>query len=89
MLAPTANDQGGIFVELCNLLSEGGPEWANPYSVGVDCPWCGEAVELLIDPSGGDSQDYVEDCEVCCRPWHISVALDPARGIIVTVEPNH
>jgi len=71
------------------LLGEGGPEWTNPYSVGVDCPWCGETVELLIDPSGGDSQDYVEDCEVCCRPWHVSVAVDLAGGISVTAEPNH
>ena len=70
------------------MLGKGDPEWTNPYSVGVDCPWCGEIVELLIDPSGGDSQDYVEDCEVCCRPWHVSVALDPAGGISVTAEPS-
>ncbi len=56
--------------------------------VVVDCPWCGESVELLIDPSGGDSQDYVEDCEVCCRPWNISVVLGPAGDISVTAEPS-
>ncbi|MDG1583002.1 CPXCG motif-containing cysteine-rich protein [Pseudomonas sp. GOM6] len=31
------------------------------------CPYCGEAVEAVLDLSGGD-QCYVEDCAVCCRP---------------------
>lgn len=40
----------------------------------VDCPYCGEAVEIVIDPGSGPRQEYVEDCEVCCRPWLVSVA---------------
>ncbi|KAA0949641.1 MULTISPECIES: CPXCG motif-containing cysteine-rich protein [unclassified Pseudomonas] len=32
-----------------------------------DCPYCGEAVEAILDLSGGD-QTYIEDCPVCCRP---------------------
>ena len=40
------------------------------------CPYCGEAVELLLDPAGGDLQEYVEDCEVCCRPWRVEVTYD-------------
>ena len=47
-------------------------------SVGVDCPWCGETVELLVDTSGGDSQSYVEDCEVCCNPIELTVAYEDA-----------
>jgi hypothetical protein len=39
----------------------------------VQCPHCGEAVEISIDPGGGTAQDYVEDCEVCCQPWQVSV----------------
>jgi hypothetical protein len=31
------------------------------------CPYCGEAVEALLDLSAGDQQ-YIEDCPVCCRP---------------------
>ena len=42
----------------------------------VSCPYCGESVEFLLDPSGGTDQEYVEDCEVCCRPWHVRVAVD-------------
>jgi hypothetical protein len=33
----------------------------------VFCPYCGEPNEVLIDPSEG-SHDYIEDCQVCCRP---------------------
>jgi hypothetical protein len=35
----------------------------------VQCPCCGASVEILLDPGGGSYQEYVEDCEVCCRPW--------------------
>ena len=33
----------------------------------VNCPYCGEKFEALIDTSEGDSE-YTEDCYVCCRP---------------------
>ena len=35
----------------------------------VYCPSCGEANEVALDPGGGSEQEYVEDCQVCCRPW--------------------
>ncbi|MBA2627093.1 MAG: CPXCG motif-containing cysteine-rich protein [Gemmatimonadales bacterium] len=39
----------------------------------VLCPYCGEENEIALDPGGGPSQEYVEDCHVCCRPWRVSV----------------
>lgn len=44
-------------------------------SVEIDCPYCGEPVMLLIDCSAG-AQQYVEDCQVCCRPMVVRVTLD-------------
>src|SRR3989449_7267104 len=41
--------------------------------VVVVCPHCGEANELGLDPGGGPLQEYVEDCQVCCRPWRVTV----------------
>ncbi len=38
----------------------------------VDCPYCGEPIELLVDTSV-EQQDYIEDCSVCCRPMELSV----------------
>jgi hypothetical protein len=52
----------------------------------VSCPYCGEAVEITLDPGGGAHQDYVEDCEVCCQPWRVSVqyGLDGEAEVEVT-----
>lgn len=44
-------------------------------SVGIQCPYCGESIEILVDASAGD-QRYVEDCQVCCRPISIAVSVD-------------
>ncbi len=41
----------------------------------IVCPYCGEAVTIAVDPGGGSSQQYVEDCEVCCNPWNVSVVF--------------
>ena len=39
----------------------------------VTCPYCAESVEIGLDPGGGPSQEYVEDCQVCCQPWRVFV----------------
>ncbi|MFT5316509.1 MAG: hypothetical protein ACI9UK_002355 [Candidatus Krumholzibacteriia bacterium] len=43
----------------------------------IQCPYCWESFELLIDCSV-PQQSYVEDCEVCCRPilFQVSVGTD-------------
>lgn len=35
------------------------------------CPHCGENVDTDPDLGGGNSQQYIEDCAVCCRPNRI------------------
>jgi hypothetical protein len=57
-------------------------------SAVVYCPYCGEAVEIGLDPGGGSPQQYVEDCEVCCQPWRVTVAYAPDGTAHVTVEPE-
>lgn len=39
----------------------------------VVCPYCGETSDVSLDPGGGEVQDYVEDCPVCCQPWRVTV----------------
>jgi hypothetical protein len=41
----------------------------------IDCPYCGESIEILVDASI-PSQQYIEDCQVCCRPITLSVEVD-------------
>jgi len=43
--------------------------------VAVQCPYCWEEITLLIDASI-EMQEYVEDCEVCCRPIDFVVEVD-------------
>ncbi|HTR79708.1 MAG TPA: CPXCG motif-containing cysteine-rich protein [Gemmatimonadaceae bacterium] len=52
----------------------------------VQCPYCAESVELVLDPGSGASQDYVEDCEVCCQPWqvHVEYAEDGHADVSLT-----
>jgi cysteine-rich CPXCG protein len=42
----------------------------------VSCPHCGEGNVILIDESAGETQEYVEDCRVCCQPWQVRVTLN-------------
>lgn len=41
----------------------------------IDCPFCGEPIEILLDLSAG-GQDYIEDCQVCCQPIQIRFAVE-------------
>jgi len=53
----------------------------------VLCPYCGEPNEIALDAGGGAAQDYVEDCQVCCRPWRVTVYYNDAGGAEVAAVP--
>lgn len=55
-------------------------------SATVQCPYCGEAVDIALDPGSGTRQGYVEDCQVCCRPWHVTVVYGPDGAADVSAE---
>jgi len=40
------------------------------------CACCGEENEILIDPTSGNRQEFVEDCRVCCRPNVIKASFN-------------
>ncbi len=39
------------------------------------CPYCNAWITILLDPSVANQQ-YVEDCEICCRPVEISYTVE-------------
>ena len=53
----------------------------------VLCPYCGEPNEIALDAGSGAAQDYVEDCQVCCRPWRVTVYYNDAGGAEVAAVP--
>jgi hypothetical protein len=54
----------------------------------VICPYCAQEMSIALDPGSGTSQEYVEDCQVCCQPWHVRVeyALDGTATVSVAPE---
>jgi len=40
------------------------------------CPYCSQPNNVLVDISAGDDQEWVTDCEVCCRPIVIQIRLN-------------
>jgi hypothetical protein len=56
-------------------------------AASVYCPYCNETVEIALDPGGGNEQQYVEDCEVCCQPWTVSVRYLVDGTATVAVAP--
>ena len=52
----------------------------------VVCPYCGETNEIALDPGSGTTQQYVEDCQICCQPWRVSVRYRADGGASVHVE---
>ena len=45
----------------------------------VDCPYCGESIDVHVDAGVQGAQSYVEDCWVCCQPIAI-VAVGTGDG---------
>ncbi len=52
------------------------------------CDGCGEEIVIPLDPSGGVSQSYVEDCPVCCRPSVIHIDLFDEESPRIWAEPE-
>lgn len=51
-------------------------------AVTIDCPYCGEPIEILLEP-GDEAQRYVEDCQVCCRSITVTVQVDADGAVAV------
>lgn len=43
-------------------------------TVVVQCPWCGEAIEVWVEPESEGTA--VQDCDVCCRPCELVIRYE-------------
>lgn len=55
----------------------------------IICPYCGEPIQVLLDMSI-DDQEYIEDCQVCCRPinFYLSINYDGTTNLRVAHEDD-
>ena len=51
----------------------------------LECPYCGEPISVIVDLSLED-QEYVEDCQVCCRPMVVSISVDADGSATVSAR---
>ncbi len=49
----------------------------------IQCPYCGQNNELIVDTSN-PRQQFTTDCEICCRPFEVVAECEP--GEILSVE---
>ena len=52
------------------------------------CNACGEEIVIPVDFSEGMSQQFVEDCPVCCRPNVIHIDVDGDGEVRAWSEPE-
>lgn len=56
----------------------------------VQCPYCWDLQQIVLDPGSGSVQHYVEDCPTCCRPWRVRVTYTAGTAeVLVSAEDDH
>lgn len=57
-------------------------------SVETVCPFCGEPAEVDVDVDESEPAEYefVQDCDVCCRPWAVHVRVGTDGEVSVSVD---
>lgn len=53
----------------------------------IGCPYCNETISLVLDLSAG-SQEYIEDCSVCCQPIIVRYDCDDGQLLGISVEQS-
>ena len=44
--------------------------------IHIQCPYCLQAISILLDTGVYGHETVVDDCEVCCRPIEISYIVE-------------
>ena len=53
----------------------------------IQCPFCGQAFDLVVDTSVS-SQQFTTDCEVCCHPFDVVAECEPGEILSLDVAGN-
>ena len=52
------------------------------------CPYCAQPFDVEIDPTGGLDQEWVIDCEICCRPIVVQVQVEGEEIVSLNALPE-
>jgi hypothetical protein len=79
---PAAHDVDALYglepvFEPGSEVEQGGPAASFHH---IQCPYCGERFDTLVD-AGSGAAVYIEDCQVCCQPIEFELQLDLSRRI--------
>ncbi|MHB8519277.1 MAG: CPXCG motif-containing cysteine-rich protein [Limisphaerales bacterium] len=53
----------------------------------VQCPFCGQRFELVIDTTVA-VQRFTTDCEICCHPFEVLAECEPGEVLSLEVQAN-
>ncbi len=69
------------------LIIQWRPKVNELLETSIFCPYCGEQISVTIETMD-ESQEYIEDCQVCCRPitFDITVAFDGSSSLSIRAE---
>lgn len=54
----------------------------------ISCPYCGEQISVVVEVLD-ENQEYIEDCQVCCRPIVFSVTHENDGQPLVSVRSEN
>ena len=54
----------------------------------IECPYCGESIVVLLNEEEV-GQEYIEDCQVCCKPIIFNVEVDMGGDLTVFVRQEN
>lgn len=54
----------------------------------ISCPYCGESITVLIDDTDSN-EEYIEDCQVCCRPITFNVTTHMNGELYISVRSEN
>lgn len=54
--------------------------------MNIQCPYCLQAISVLVDTGVFEYTTVIDDCEVCCRPIEISYIVED--GVVSSLSYN-
>ncbi len=69
----------------CLRFAFGGVTFNVEVSETIQCPFCGQRFEIVVDTSMGTNR-FTTDCEVCCRPIEVVAECEPGEILSLDVQ---